>query len=110
MRFRAGVVHQESQVVPTIEVFFVGGGGSNLNGEYQRDSFAVSSGSPKKTLVIRVLRWFFERHNLEDLGSVDLQPSWSIREGSFHLPPQKRRYYGLPTILEYRSTGLVFFD
>ena len=74
MRFRAGVVHQESQVVPTIEVFFVGGG-SNLNGEYQRDSFAVSSDSPKKTLVIRVLRWFFERHNLEDFGSVDLQPS-----------------------------------
>ena len=45
---------------------------------------------PKKTLVVKVLRWFFEWHNLEDLGSVDLQPSWSICEGSFHLPPQEK--------------------
>lgn len=60
---------------------------------------------PKKTLVIRVLRWFFERHNLEDLGSVDLQPSRSICEGSFHLPPQKKD--GITVYLKFWNIGVL---
>lgn len=107
MRFIAGVVHQESQGVPTIEVFCVGGGPIS-NGEYQRGIFLLChQAPPKKTRVIKVLRWFFEWHTTWKILEVSIynHPGVFVK-GVFTFPPQKKD--GITVYLKFRNMVKYF--